>query len=361
MLFNRKQITNILAQHQNNIDRRAINPIFSSIRFQSDGENLYISSLDGERLLSHKIAIKLGVFDIFLPGNNLYELLRKSKEETFEIEEKENAYFIRIGKGEFKFSIFAEKSYPKWIDAHEISVEFDANELNKAIKLVKWAASSDEIRPFLNGVCFDIKDGTMNLCATDGLRLALYKIKTQAENGTWIFGRKSINDLSKLLDDCNDRIKISFGKNSQAVFVSQEAEVTWKSLLVAGQFPAYEKIIPVSSIAKFEAEAGDLSSAVERMLIMANTNQPIIMLELGSENRIAAENVLSSGLDSLQGSYTGPDMKISFNGRLLLEILNHLPNQKLVMELNNPYSPVLIRTLEIPEAKFILAPVKRNT
>lgn len=359
MLFNRKKILNILSSHQNNIDKRAINAMFSSIRLYSNGQSLKISSMDGERFLEHELDVKFEKFDIFIPGFSFYELLRKSSVESFEINEMANGYAVRIGSGEFKFSKYNDKHYPEWVDVYENTMELDSKEFCQALKLVKWAASSDDSRPFLNGVCVDIQEQMTNVCATDGLRMALKRLSSKSVvQITAIVGKKSVNDLIKLLEDAQGAFVLSLGKNAQATMNCDGAKVTWKTLLVAGKFPQYNKIIPVSSAAKLEVNCKNLVDTIERMLIVANTNQPVVILSLGSVCEMLAENPLSSGKDIIEAVYTGAPMQIAFNGRLLLEMLNNI-SSNLVFEINNPHSPVLIKS-DANDGVFILAPVKRD-
>ncbi len=358
LVFDRKKILSMLAAHQNNIDKKAINALFSSVRLKSDAETFTISSMDGERFLEHKTQEKMQKCDMYLPGFSFYELLRKSNDETFEIIEEEKNYTIKIGHGEFKFSKFSNKNWPEWVDAYGETIELDAHEFNNSLKLVRWAASNDEARPFLNGVCIDAQE-SLNMCATDGLRLALKTMpnKTQVRNA-WIMGRKSINDLVKLLDEAKGTIKLNLGKNACIEFKTETASAVWKTLLIAGKFPQYQKIIPTSSVAKLSIDTKDFIDVIERMMIFANTNQPIITLLLGAQCSILAESALSSGTHDLECTYQGPEMKISFNARLLLEMLNNISG-KITFEINNPHSPVLING-EIKDATFILAPVKRD-
>lgn len=349
----------MLSAHQNNLDRRAINSLFACVRIKSNGKELSISSMDGEKFLEHITNANMPTYDMFLPGIGLYELLKKSNAETFEIVEDENSYLVKIGKGEFKFAQIKSKNWPEWVDIYNDHIEINAQEFNNALKLVRWAASTDESRPFINGVCIDIKE-KLNICATDGLRLALTSLENKTDiHNTWIIGRKAVSDLTKLLEDATGTIKLNFGKNALIEFATNEARATWKSLLVAGKFPEYSKIIPQSSVAQMGINAQDLISTLERVMITSNSNQPIITFTLGATCTVYAENATSSGKDELVCSYSGPDMKISFNARLLLEMVSHLPN-KLILEINNPHSSVLIKSDQHKDALFILAPVKRD-
>ena len=364
MKLNRKEFLSMLAMHQNNIDKRAINQIFASIRVYSNANELNIISMDGERLLQHKVNEQFQKCDLFLPGASLYDLLRKSTQEYFEIlesdqENKEQNYIVKLGNGEFKFAKNKEAKFPEWIDSHEHTIEFDAKELSDNLKTVKWASSTDDSRPFLNGVCLDLTSDKVNFCSTDGLRLALSKLNnTTGIEGTWIFSRKSVNDLIKLLEEAEGKVFVSLGKNVQIKFSTKNKEITWKSLLVAGKFPQYEKIITKDYIGKLKVEVKDLIEIIDRMMIIANFNQPIITFTLGYQCEVFAESSTSSGKDILKCEYEGPDFKISFNGKLLLEMLNNISG-KIDILINNPLAPVAIKSEINENAIFILAPMKR--
>ncbi len=361
MIFQRKEILNILSFHQGNIDKKAINPIFSSIRFFSENGVLKISSMDGERLLEHSISYNENIaFDMFLPGYNLYELLKKSSCENFEIKDEAENYLIKLNEAEFKFSKYSHKSYPNWVDDYNSTIEVDSEKFNQALKNVRWACSNDESRPFLNGVCIDIKNGIMNVCATDGLRLALVKIANIKIEGTWIISKKSVNDLTKLLDEASGVLKINIGKNAKLEFQNKDSKIIWRTLLVFGKFPNYEKIIPSNFTGTLTFEIDNFISKLDRLMIIANFNQPVINLNLSTRMLyITSESSISSGKDLLIAEYEGPDFKTSFNARLLLEMLNNMKG-KVQMFITNPHTPVLMKKIGMEDELFILAPVKRD-
>lgn len=362
MKLNRKEILAIVASHQANLDKKAINPIFSSLRFFCDGQNLKISSMDGERFLTHKFKVDFNPFDIFLPGVNLYDLLRKSKSEFFEVVEEEKEYVFKIDKGEFKFSKLESNSasMPEWIGEFSNKIELNAQDLKNGLKLVKNSCSNDDSRPFLNGVCFDFNNGYFNLCATDTLRLCLYSSKSDCE-GKWIFSKKTVNDLIKLLEDVESPVTLSIGKNAKFEFVSNDKNVELNTLLIPGQFPNYNRLIrdesEYSSIIKTNVEY--LSSSLDRILTMANLHQPVVKFNFANESMIAAENAISRGEEVLEVDYSGSELSIAFNGRLLSEMLSNFSGDIQIYALG-PQSPILIKGKDQDNLTGVVAPVKRS-
>lgn len=354
--------------HQSNMDKKAINPIFSSIFLYSDGEKLKIVSTDGQKSLEHILNENFEKFDYFLNGVSLYEILKKSKNETFNIQETYENYKIQVGTAEFKF---AKQILPKGefnpLNSSEYNYKYNftcsANLIANAIKLVKWSAASDDSRPFLNGVCIEMKDGYLNFCATDGLRLAFQRIQVKYEfEQKCILGKKSVYDFVKFLEEIGDEeIQFYFGDALMCVFEKGDKKVVWQSIFVAGNFPEYQKVIPESFVSSYVAESKEIQEVVDRIMTMANQNQPTIMLKFfeTEKSKIFCENSLSSGEDTLPGEYNGKNLQIMLNGRFLQEVLSHVYN-KVIFEINDPRSPIVVKNVENNGSLFIIAPVKQG-
>ena len=361
MKFNRQMFLDILAMHQGNIDRKAINPIFSYVKLHFDGKFLKITSTDGQRFLEHSISNDSAECQILINGVVFYELLKKSKSKFFEIKEVYDSYKILIDDADFSFVKKTDDIFPSWIGEYEYNFSINAKILSEALKTVKWAMSIEDSRPYLNGVCLKFKEDVIDVCATDGLRIALEKIFKKTDlAGSWIISRKSVLELIKLLDEHSDNdIQLFLGKNIKVILKNEFAEIIWQSLLVAGEFPNYERVIPTSFLSSLMVNSKELLDIIERIMIMANQAQKIITLHLCNKSKVSSDNVLSSGEDYLPGVYNGEEMKILLNGRFLCEMLSNL-NSDVVFEINGPHSPLAIKKLENNGSVFILAPIKQN-
>jgi DNA polymerase-3 subunit beta len=359
--LDRKSLLEILSQHQNNIDKKSINPMFASIRIFTNNNLLHINSLDGERFLEHSMPFENQSFDTFLPGASLFDLLRKSNAKTIDIIEQDENNIVKIGQAEFKFAKYEHKAFPTWIDQYEHEIELDISAFCEALKTTRWAASNNEARPFLNGVCLDIKKNAVNFCASDEWRLAFTFIPTiNSFEGSWIIGRKSVNDLIKLIENSIGKIQIKIGKNAIFSFKTRNESITWKTLLVAGKFPQYEKLISMESVATLSITSEEFISKLERIMITANINQPVITLFLDSSSiKITARSAISSGYDLIEGKYEGPVMKIAFNANLLNELLHNLKGA-CTMHIKNPHAAVLIKKDGDENTKLLLSPVTQG-
>ena len=122
------------------------------------------------------------------------------------------------------------------------------NILLNLINKTRFAISNEETRYFLNGIYFHKKrpenEDFLSLVATDGHRLA--KIDFAYTNSLTdlpgvIIPKKTINELCKLLSDCNNSIKINLDPNKIIFYIDKTVLI---SKLIDGNFPDYQRVIP---------------------------------------------------------------------------------------------------------------------
>lgn len=370
MNFRRSKFLNLLSNHQANLDKKAIDPIFSAIKLKIENGFLHIISTDSQRHLENIIPYNLENKSFYVNGLLLYEILKKSKNETFSIIEeqknitKNDSYTILIDKAEFKISQTIRSINQDWSDININQITLKADILNNSLKNIKWAASIDESRPALTGVCFDFSKECLTLCSTDGLKLAITKIFDNFNfEGRWILGRKSINDLIKILDDCGSNlIRINFNKYFTLEYELDEQKTIWKSLFILDNFPPYQKILTIENQfnTNFEINAKEIGSIIDRIMIASNQNQPAIIFNFNKEkSTISSENSILTGSDILPIEYKGSQLKILLNGRFLQEMFSNI-TEDIIFFIKDPFSPIAIKSKLNVNTMFIIAPIKPN-
>ena len=80
--------------------------------------------------------------------------------------------------------------------------------------------ASQDVRYYLNGLLIEYKEGEINAVATDGHRLALATSplkEISIEGVRQIVPRKAVLELSKILKQENEDIKVTFGDSSLSI------------------------------------------------------------------------------------------------------------------------------------------------
>jgi DNA polymerase-3 subunit beta len=217
-------------------------------------------------------------------------------------------------------------------------------DLQSLIHHTSFAVSTEESRPILNGVLWELRDGLMRMVATNGHRLARMALPTEpaeAAATSFIVPPAALQQVQRLFKDV-DQIHVAWdtgeggAKKNHLGFRSDGVEVYTR--LIEGTYPNYEQVIPKDNDKVAVVDKRALESAVRRMAVVASDQTHRIRLTL-EENRLHL-NVLTpdlgEGHDELELSYGGEPLEIGFNATYLLEVLRYMPSEEVRMSFKAP-------------------------
>ncbi|KAL0266192.1 UNVERIFIED_CONTAM: hypothetical protein PYX00_011909 [Menopon gallinae] len=180
-------------------------------------------------------------------------------------------------------------------------LKLSQNRLAQLITQTSYAVSNDEYRVALTGVCVRIKDNTLHFVATDGNRLA-FTVEDDCEHEDFlnILPVKGLNFLKSLMS-LEGEVLINFTE-SRAYFQLDRYYLSMG--LIAGNYPAYESIIPNEDLEEVQLDKGELLEAIKIALVMTDARSKRIFFNF-SANLLTVESEVSEEGDcmSLSLSY----------------------------------------------------------
>ncbi len=237
-------------------------------------------------------------------------------------------------------------------------VSLDSHALGCLVRKTAFAASRDDSRYFLNGVCLSLKsegDSTMvRMAATDGTRLAVASmtieqpLKKELEA---IIPIKAVMELEKLTTSSNPSGAIKIGVQEDRI-IFDAGDTALVSRLVEGEYPDYQQVIPEGSVINLEVNTEHLLAAARRMLQVSNPKLPCVKLEIrGNRMKVSASSAyLGDGCEELDvGSPTTrkekdrDDMTIAVNVHYLMDALKAVDSQKTLIGIDSEVKPMVIR------------------
>lgn len=208
-----------------------------------------------------------------------------------------------------------------------------------------FASANDETRPVLAGVLFWQKDDILKLVATDSYRLAerTIMIPSAGEKEIKIIvPSRTVLELQRILGKKQEQVAVTVGENQVKFSINN---VTVISRLIEGNFPPYEKIIPVSFSTSIVVGRQDFIMAVKRTSLFAQTGTHNLYLELTSADLLVSGEMQEVGKDQskVAGEGQGEGKKIIFNANHLLAALEHIPDEKVILSVNNDTSAAMLQ------------------
>jgi DNA polymerase-3 subunit beta len=268
------------------------------------------------------------------------------------------AEFIGLPAGEFP-------AMPK-ID-EKGSLAFPGKILTETVEQVAFAAAVDEGRPVLTGVLFILKDGELQVVATDGYRLSLKKIKAEKDLAEreelkkgLLLPARTLIEVARLVNESSEEmIRLAITPESnQVIFGMGEAMVI--SRLVEGEFPDYMKIVPPKGIGKVEMDREELTRAVKTAAILARESANIIHLKVGKSTVTVSSGASQTGSNEtdVEAKVEGTAEGIAFNSRYLLDYLGAVDAEKIILEVSTSLSPGVFTISKDAAYLHIIMPVR---
>jgi len=233
--------------------------------------------------------------------------------------------------------------------------------LKQLIDNTAFSMAQQDVRYFLNGICMEIGDGYLRTVATDGHRLALCSLpfRQQALAGEHqiIIPRKAIVELSRLLGEEDDAVTVQMGNNHiKFLFPS----LVFSAKLIDGQFPDYQRVIPVNNSNELIADRIELLQALKRASILSNEKHRSIRLNFSnSKLQIFAHNQeQEEAEEEIQVQYQGEDLEIGFNVTYLLDALQVVKDQQVKIYFGDSNSSCLITCSDQAECSYVVMPMR---
>jgi DNA polymerase-3 subunit beta len=345
---------------QNIVEARQTLPILANVLIDARQEGLRIAATDLEvaaRVNVPATVTKPGA--VTLGARKLVELVRELPSQPVTLSQGETGWVeIRCGGAKFRLAgLPAEEFPPLEMDTTDGWVSVEASRLRAMLTRTSYAMSSDESRPFLNGLHVALRQGDLRLVATDGHRLALARVAVSSElELAGIVPRKAVVELNRVLGGAEDAA-LAVRENQ---FFLRTPGFILSSKLVEGQFPNYEQVLPKGHPRRVTVEREPLMAALRRVSVVADDRTRPVRLVVGpgSVRLAASSQELGEAEESLTAEYAGEEMTIGFNARYLLDALAPMDGERVSLELKDGLSPGVVRSAADDENLCVIMPMR---
>lgn len=341
------------------INANTVLPILEDFLFEIQDKKLNVVATDLETVMRVQMDVESKTNGkVCIPAKILMDSLKNIADQplTFNIDKN---FAVEITSDNGKYKVMGENpdNFPKEPAADDTTgFTMTSSALLTAINKTLFAVSSDDLRPAMTGVFFELSKEGVQFVATDAHRLVRYKrTDTKAtKTDSFIVPKKPLNLLKNALPDNDDELTISY--NSNHLFVNH-GSTQMICRLIDARFPDYKVVIPADNPYRLIVNKADFQNALRRVNVFSNksTNQVALSIT-GSELQMAAQDVDFSfeGNERMNCQYDGEDLQIAFNAKFLIEMLSAADTDDVRMELSTSTKAGLIKPTEQAEGEDLL-------
>ena len=324
--------------------------------------NVYLEASDSRLLIRAtdvKVSFETSIpVDEVVPGSltvfcdKLTGILSSLPEGDLTVEQDDGRVVLKptARKVRFQLKTLSGEKYPELPRAEpELFFDIPAREFKRMITQTIFSVSTDETRYFMNGVFMEkTPDGALVMVSTDGRRLAY--VKNELEGGLPDF--RPVIIPTKVLGIINKRLSdegmVSLAITDKSIFFRFNTYQI-SSVLIEGQFPNYQKVIPQSQKSSFSVKKSDLMEALKRVSIFVEqkSNRTFFTLSEGGLVLSSEESEIGAAREEIPCEYAGEDITIALNYRYIEEPLRVLDSETFAVDFSDPSRAITLR----PEPK----------
>jgi DNA polymerase-3 subunit beta len=353
------------------VAQRSTLPVLGNILVATDNGRLRLSATNLELGITCWIGAKIyeeGATTV--PSRTFVDLVNTLPNDQVDMELTVRTQSLNVRSGAFNNDI-------KCIDAQEFpplppsdleeDLELNVEELREMIHQVAFAASTDDARPVLTGVLFEISEGELAMAAADGFRLSVRSAHLPSPDiGPFkaIIPARALSELGRVISDGEENVSMTMPEGrGQVIFRAKNIELV--SQLIEGTFPDYKGIIPTNYATRTVVTTSAFHKACKAAEIFARdaAHSARLRISPGSEFEPGTLEVSATSAETgsnetiVDATVEGDPIEIAFNVRFLVDVLSVIDNPNISLETSTPSSPGVLRPVGKDDFLHVIMPM----
>ena len=340
LTISREKLQEGLAAVTASIPAKTTLPVLANILLETTERGIRLSGTDLDIAVTTEVSADVEAPGaVTIPAKKLSEIARELPPSPVKMAAVgEQRITLECGRSRFKLLGLPRDEFPTFPSVKfSESWRVKSGDLQKLISHTAFAVSTEESRPILNGVLWELKPERMAMVATNGHRLAKMEIPATSNSGPshdLIIPPKALEQVRRLFP-AEEELEIARGENHIG-FRSPFTSVFTR--LIEGPYPNYELVIPRDNDRIAVIDKTALISALKRMSVVASDQTHRIRLSFNSGMlKFSVQTPdLGEAQDELPIRYVGDQLDIGFNASYLLEILRYIPTDEVKLTFKAP-------------------------
>jgi DNA polymerase III subunit beta len=241
-------------------------------------------------------------------------------------------------KVRFQLKTISSEKYPALPAASDDAYfAIPAKEFKEMVAQTVFAVSDDETRYFMNGVYMEKTESGLAFVATDGRRLSFVKKEFDAKIPEFKGVIIPPKILSLAAKRASDEGLVEIAVTEKCLFI-KFGSYRISSVLIEGQFPNYQKVIPESQKNKLIIKKADLADALRRVSIFVEQKSRRTFFGLGPGQIVISseESDIGTAREELACEYAGPEVTIALNYKYVEDPLKVMAGEDVCLEFSEP-------------------------
>jgi DNA polymerase III beta subunit len=349
LTFQRDALLDSLQVLQSIASGRETSPILSNVLIRAEGSTIECMATDleiGIRMKVDGTVKETGT--IVVPAGKLADIVKAwPAEKPIDLTTTTgNRIEITAGNGVHKTVKLADEEFPQLPSVDEAAFAIDGEVLRSVLHKTTFAAPTEDIRYFLNGLYFNLFEDRTEVVATDAVQLALAHcepFKLSEDSDGFIVPLKAVKEIERTFAN-SPEVRISRIED-QILFA--DADTTLTARLVDAEYPEYDSIIPESFEGHVVVPKASIMDTTREIFSRANPKNALVCLEINPQQiRISAKISEADEIDETLTAESGTgSVRIGLNAQMLIETLSHIETESVSLAFTHAIEPLVVKPI----------------
>ncbi|MFQ3573798.1 MAG: DNA polymerase III subunit beta [Thermodesulfovibrionales bacterium] len=344
----REELLKKLSDIQYIVDKKGSLAIINHFLLNAQEKNSFIVATDLETAIKEPIELEITQEGRYcLLGKKLLEIVKELDGSSVNIEFIEEGWVrIKSDKSNYRLACMAPSDFPAWPtiepkDRFSLPNEVFLDMINKTL----YAAGESDSRYALNCLLLHVKtDGTINMVATDGHRLALSTNNSNYKPNKdlrILLSKRSLAEIKRIVTNTEGKMDLLIDKN---YLLLKTGEIELLCRVIEGNFPNYENVIPVNNDKVLAVKKDHFVRILKRASVMSKEKTSLVRFDIDSNTMLVSASNPDFGeyKDELEVEYKGDPISIGFSSRFLLDALSVIDTEKIRLTMKESLTATLV-------------------
>lgn len=353
--INRADFLAELAPMQGIVERKSTIPVLSHILLRAEGNELELAATDLEVSLTSSVPAEVeGEGAVAVQARKFVEIIRAVSEDEVQLTlDDDNQLGIEAGKSRFKIRGLSPEDFPTLPEVpEERAIELPFEQLKNMIAKVIFAVSTEESRFQLNGALLKLKDGYIELVATDGHRLALVEnaLEGASEAPGVLVPRKALHELQRF--EGNGVVKYRRSESHLSFHLGRRELIC---RVLDGTFPDYERVIAKDNDREAVLDRVAMADAVQRVALLTGDRARAVRLGFGQDRLVisAVNPDLGEAVEEVDCSFASEDVTLGLNPDYLTHFLGAVDSGEVKLALKDENSQAVGTPVDGSDGRYL--------
>jgi DNA polymerase-3 subunit beta len=355
IILRRSEFLSELGPMQGIVERRTTIPVLSHILLNADDGRLSLAATDLDVSLTSWVEAEVSSpGGVAVQAKKFIEIIRALVDDQITLSlEDEKRLVIAGQRSRFKINGLSPEDFPTLPKVQPEGVqEVPFNQVKGMISKVLFAVSTEESRFQLNGALFKVKEGGLEMVATDGHRLALVENTLdggKSEEGVLV-PRKALQELQRFEGDGTLGLRRS---EHHLSFQLGRRELICR--ILEGSFPDYERVIAKDNDKQISFDRKELAAAVQRVALLTGERTRAVRFRFDDAKlQISAANPdLGEAVEEVPCEYSGEGFSLGINPDYIGNFLTAVDTGRVLFDLKDENSQCIGRPVDGEDERYL--------